>query len=179
MLFANKFPESRDFVLTFDFLSFAFTQCECDCPVGICLDSNRQCYVTCTETITTNPFAGCAPGWDCPWFPDRIAGHCKSEMHMTETYEIYRTSVECCETHFSGSSTCLQASKDSHAPFPFPSYKVRPNAPPPGNRKRYYFPDLSNKLNCVRGRNYEEWMMTDGYEEYYLFDDSSDCCAMW
>ncbi len=43
--------------------------CRCDCPVGICLDHNEQCYHPCRETINTNPWAGCSPGWDCPWFP--------------------------------------------------------------------------------------------------------------
>ena len=50
-------------------------QCRCDCPAGICLDDNEQCYTTCDETIDTNPWAGCSPGWDCPWFPDDESGY--------------------------------------------------------------------------------------------------------
>jgi hypothetical protein len=126
-----------------------------------------------------NPWAGCSPGWDCPWFPDTSAGHCKSEMHQTETYEIYRTASECCEAHFAGSSSCLADSKASHVPFPWPIYQVRPNVPPGYPSGAKYFPDLSNKLNCVHGRNYEEWMLTEGYDAYYLFDDAQDCCDMW
>jgi hypothetical protein len=55
-------------------LPFEIIQCRCDCPVGICLDDNEQCYLPCQDTINTNPWAGCRPGWDCPWFPDKTAG---------------------------------------------------------------------------------------------------------
>lgn len=65
------------------------------------------------------------------------------------------------------------------APFPFRIYPDRPMQPPPGGRSRKYFPDLSNKLNCVYSLRYEDWMMTDGYEGYYLFDNAGDCCDMW
>jgi len=152
--------------------------CRCDCPVGICLDSNLQCYRTCSDTINTNPFAGCAPGWDCPWYPDTSAGHCKSEMHLSQVYLIYRTASECCEANFAGSSTCLTDSKNSHVPFPFPSYSVQPESSGP-QRKDYYFPDLSGEMNCMYGKNYEDWMMTAGYEPYYLFTNGRDCCSMW
>ncbi len=85
-------------------------QCQCDCPVGICFDSNEQCYIQCSDSIDINPFAGCAPGWDCPWFFDATANHCKSEMHQTETYVIYRTAKECCEAN-TESATCIQESQ--------------------------------------------------------------------
>ena len=85
--------------------------------VGYCLDDNNQCYLTCAETINNNPFGGCSPGWDCPWFPDAAAGHCRSEMHPTQQFDIYRTSGQCCDANFAGSSTCVQESKDSHPPF--------------------------------------------------------------
>ena len=42
-----------------------------------------------------------------------------------------------------------------------------------------YFPDLINKLNCVRGSNYENWMQTEGFEDHYLFDSADDCCEKW
>ena len=158
--------------------------CQCDCPVGICLDNNQQCYTPCAETINTNPFAGCSSGWDCPWFPDTIDGYCKSEMHPTQQYEIYRTAKECCDEHFGG-STCLQKSQDSHAPFPWPIHF--PGTPehrqdsPDGevNRQTFFFPDLHNKLNCVQGRNYESWMLEPGYLEHYLFIDGDECCELW
>ncbi len=152
--------------------------CQCDCPVGICLDSNLQCYRTCSDTINTNPFAGCAPGWDCPWYPDTTVGHCKSESHLAQVYVIYRTASECCNANFAGSPTCLTDSKNSHVPFPFPSYSVQPDSLGP-QRKDYFFPDLSGELNCMYGKNYEDWMMTAGYEPYYLFTNGQDCCSMW
>jgi len=152
--------------------------CQCDCPVGICFDGNEQCYIQCSDSIDINPFAGCAPGWDCPWYYDSAAGFCKSEMHQTETYVIYRTTKECCEAN-SDSADCIEVSKREAAPFPFRIYPDRPMQPPPGGRSRKYFPDLSNKLNCVYSLRYEDWMMTDGYEGYYLFDNAGDCCDMW
>ena len=99
-------------------------------------------------------------------------------MHQPNNFEIYRTSPECCKAHFSSSSTCLQDSKDSHAPFPFPSDpRQRPYSP--GDRPVRWFPDLINKLNCVNGINYENWMTTEGYGPYYLFTDSTLCCQKW
>ena len=45
--------------------------CRCDCPAGICLDNNEQCYLPCRETINTNPWGGCSPGKI--YFPQIIA----------------------------------------------------------------------------------------------------------
>ena len=42
-----------------------------------------------------------------------------------------------------------------------------------------YFPDLTDNNNCVLGKTYEAWMMEDGFSEFYLFDEGSDCCKMW
>jgi len=187
--------------------------CRCDCPVGICLDSNEQCYLTCVETINHNPFGGCSPGWDCPWFPDPTTGHCKSEMHNTQnngkvdknfgltslksdgktdlhgalgvSANIFRTSKQCCEVHFNTSATCLQESKDSHPPFPwpihFPGTAEYRNFLPPDERGRsnVWFPDLHNELNCVFGRNYEAWMGDNGFSDFYLFPDPRNCCKKW
>lgn len=46
-----------------------------------------------------------------------MAGHCRSEMHPSQQFQIYRTSGKCCAAHFGGSSTCAQKSEDSHPPF--------------------------------------------------------------
>ena len=119
-----------------------------------------------------------------------LQSHCLSEMHQPNNFEIYRTTKECCEAHFPSSFTCLQDSKDSHDPFPWPihfpgSPEHRPFAPPVADdhwgteARARWFPDLINKLNCVRGRNYENWMQTDGFEAYYLFENSEDCCEKW
>lgn len=99
-------------------------------------------------------------------------------MHLSQVYVIYRTASECCEANFAGSSTCLTDSKNSHVPFPFPSYSVQPESSSP-QRKDYYFPDLTGEMNCMYGKNYEDWMMTAGYEPYYLFTNGQDCCSMW
>lgn len=132
-------------------------------------------YTPCRETINTNPWAGCSPGWDCPWYPDQESGHCKSELHQPNNFEIYRTSKECCDEHFSRSSSCLEDSKNSHAPFPWPIHfpgtdEHRPWSPPnaahdwatQANHRTAWFPDLIGKLNCVRGKNYENWMQEEG-----------------
>jgi len=109
-------------------------------------------------------------------------------MHQPNHFEIYRTSLECCEAHFSSSSTCLQDSKDSHAPFPWPGTEgERPFAPGDaasewstvGSHRKSYFPDLVNKLNCVYGSNYEHWMTEGGFGDFYLFQDAEECCKKW
>jgi len=169
--------------------------CRCDCPVGICLDNNQQCYTPCTETINTNPFGGCSPGWDCPWFPDTTAGYCKSELHQPNNFEIYRTAKECCDEHFGGSTACMDNAKTvgkGHAPFPWPIHfpgtpEYREFRPPEaenhwgteaGNDVAW-FPDLNNKKNCVWGNNYEDWMSKNGFGDYYLFGSSENCCEKW
>ena len=105
-------------------------------------------------------------------------------MHPTQQYEIYRTAQECCDEHFGG-STCLQKSQDSHAPFPWPIHfpgtpEHRQDSPDSEvYRQTFFFPDLHNKLNCVQGRNYESWMLEDGFPEHYLFMDGDECCEKW
>ena len=113
--------------------------------------------------------------------------YCKSEVNQPNKYEIYRLAQECCDKQFPGSSTCLQDSNDSHAPFPWPVL-YRPNAPPvakniwgtEASHTTQWFPDLINKQNCVRGNNYENWMQTDGFQGLYLFgNNSTNCCKKW
>ncbi|EJK48070.1 hypothetical protein THAOC_33163 [Thalassiosira oceanica] len=169
--------------------------CQCDCPAGICLDDNQQCYTPCQETINVNPFAGCAPGWDCPWFPDHESGFCKSELHQPNEFEIYRTAKECCDEHYGGSADCNTKAKtvgEGHAPFPWPIHftgtpEYRPFQPPAaenwwgteaGNHAKW-FPDLINKQNCVFGDNYEDFMSEDGFSDEYLFGTSANCCEKW
>ena len=96
--------------------------------VGYCRDDNNLCYVPCTESIDHNPFGVCIPGWDCPWFPDQMAGHCRSEKYPSQRFQIYRTSGRCCDAHFGGTSACVQKSKDSHPPFAWVSPPARPPA---------------------------------------------------
>jgi len=167
--------------------------------VGICLDNNDQCYHPCRDTIHRNPWAGCSPGWDCPWFPSQEKGYCLSELHQPNNFEIYRTAKECCDEHYGGSSQCLEKSKHftreqtQHDPMPWPIHFpgttpwVRPFAPAEAeniwgteaSHRARWFPDLVGKLNCVNGRNYENWMQEEGFEEEYLFSNSEDCCEKW
>ncbi len=118
--------------------------------------------------------------------------HCRSELNQPNKFEIYRTSQECCDEQFPGSTSCLQDSIDSHAPFPFPIHfpgmsNYRPFAPPKAtniwgteaSHRNRWFPDLINKQNCVWGNNYENWMQTDGFLGLYLFDNSTNCCKKW
>lgn len=112
-------------------------------------------------------------------------------MHQPNHFEIYRTSIECCAEHFPGSS-CVEDSKNSADPFPwqihFPGTdEHRPFAPyetagdwgTQASHRVAWFPDLINKLNCVRGSNYENWMTEEGFGEHYLFDHSKECCKKW
>lgn len=42
-----------------------------------------------------------------------------------------------------------------------------------------YWPDLADNHNCILGKTYDDWMMEEGFSDFYLFDDGSDCCKMW
>lgn len=96
-------------------------------------------------------------------------------------HEIYRTAQACCEDNFAGSSTCAYDSlavwgHPSNAAYP-PWLPANPNAVNTNPPK--YFPALGDNNNCIRGNNYEEWMAEEGFSDFYLFDDGSDCCKMW
>ena len=106
-------------------------------------------------------------------------------MHQPYQVQIYRKSSQCCDAQFPGSTSCLQASINSHARFPFPGIMgdvigplvSRPYSPT-GQQVRW-FPDLTNRKNCVRGRGYEKWMTTEGFAPYYLFTNATLCCEKW
>jgi len=113
-------------------------------------------------------------------------------MHQPNNFEIYRTSKECCDAHYSGSSACLAESKASHDPFPFPNHfpgtsEFRGYSEPvavdiwgtEASHNRRWFPDLIGKLNCVFGSNYENWMSEDGFRQEYLSGTFEDCCERW
>ncbi len=122
-----------------------------------------------------------------------LARHCTSVLHQPNNLlKIYRTSRECCDESLPHSSSCLQESNDSHAPFPWPIHfpgtpEHRPFAPPiakntwgtDASHKVHWFPDLINKLNCVSGSNYENWMQSEGFKSHYLFDNATLCCETW
>ncbi len=113
-------------------------------------------------------------------------------MHQPNNFEIYRTAKECCDEHYGGSAKCLRDSKDSHDPFPWPihfpgSVEHRGYHPPEAedhwgtevSHSEHWFPDMINKLNCVYGSNYENWMTMEGFGEHYLFSNSENCCEKW
>ncbi|KAL3782625.1 LOW QUALITY PROTEIN: hypothetical protein HJC23_000007 [Cyclotella cryptica] len=123
--------------------------CQCDCAVGICLDNNQQCYTRCDETIKSNPWGGCSPGWDCPWYPDDSLGYCRSEMALVEKYDLYRTSMACCEKHFPLSSSC---NADSIASVLISRTLLAKHGLCLLPDIQEVLPDLQNKQNCVRGK---------------------------
>lgn len=119
-------------------------------------------------------------GWDCPWYPDS-SGLCKSKMDLVNEHEIYRTAEECCEEHFAGSSSC---EFDSMAAYGHPSNAAYPpwlpkDSTSTNTNPQKYFPDLHGNRNCVFRNNYDDWMLEEGFVDYYLFNDGSDCCEMW
>ena len=46
-------------------------------------------------------------------------------------------------------------------------------------REILWYPDMKKELNCIQGRNYEAWMLSEGFAEHYLFPVADDCCAIW
>jgi hypothetical protein len=149
--------------------------------VGICFDHNQQCYEPCDDTVDRNPFGGCVPGWDCPWYADSRRGICDSKTDLVNIHDIYRTAKECCEVNFEGSSSCEY---DSMAVFGHPNNAAYPPWAPvisnaANTKPRMYFPDLTDNNNCILGNSYEEWMEEEGFNTFYLFSDGSDCCKMW
>lgn len=155
--------------------------CQCECAIGFCFDHNQQCYEPCDGTIDRNPFGGCIPGWDCPWFANERSGLCETKSDLVNEHLIYRTAKECCEVNFAGSSSCEY---DSMAVWGHPSNAAYPPWAPSSHASvnsnpQMFFPDLSDNNNCVRGNNYESWMAEEGFSDFYLFADGSDCCKMW
>jgi len=162
--------------------------CQCDCPVGICRDNNGYCLNPCQDTINVNPFAGCVPGWDCPWHPSND-GYCKSEMHIPNEFMIYRSAKDCCQEHYGGSAQCVTDSKNLGAKSRSSEFPNTSNYYAPveadniwqteqGQAPRW-FPDLYNKQNCVYGSNYESWMNEGDFKESYLSKTSARCCDSW
>mmetsp|Transcript_34642 Transcript_34642/g.58797 ORF Transcript_34642/g.58797 Transcript_34642/m.58797 type:complete len:181 (+) Transcript_34642:613-1155(+) len=118
---------------------------QCDCDPGFCLSANQQCYDGCTTHLDFNPFGGCRPGIDCPWFPDKLGGaYCSSSANFAGIYNLHETAEICCQEHFSAQNvnTCVAASV---ADVEFHQDLVQDQLA----RPRYYYPDLHGKKNCV------------------------------
>lgn len=153
----------------------------------------QRVWVSFTRITMLNSIHSKAIRLTHPCILSSVHSHCISELHQPNNFEIYRTSKECCDAHYSGSSTCLQDSKDSHDPFPWPIHFpgtqpwTRPFAPgeaedhwgTEASHRDHFFPDLINKRNCVRGNNYEHWMAEEGFAAHYLFQEATDCCEKW
>lgn len=66
--------------------------CQCDCAPGFCLSANQKCYDGCTTHLDFNPFGGCIPDVDCPWYPEPHGKtHCVSTVNIAGQYNIHRT----------------------------------------------------------------------------------------
>eukprot|EP00584_Thalassiosira_punctigera_P010481 CAMPEP_0172530792 /NCGR_PEP_ID=MMETSP1067-20121228/4415_1 /TAXON_ID=265564 ORGANISM="Thalassiosira punctigera, Strain Tpunct2005C2" /NCGR_SAMPLE_ID=MMETSP1067 /ASSEMBLY_ACC=CAM_ASM_000444 /LENGTH=375 /DNA_ID=CAMNT_0013315061 /DNA_START=808 /DNA_END=1931 /DNA_ORIENTATION=+ len=66
-------------------------------------------------------------------------------------------------------------------PIHFPGLDTVRQYVPDGEvgREIFWYPDLHNELNCFQGRNYESWMLQEGFPAYYLFTDPQKCCNLW
>lgn len=112
-----------------------------------------------------------------------------SKMHQPNNFEIYRTKKQCCKAHYSGNvDNCVDESAAAHlVNNPFPNGAPKSFAPgeaenhwgTDASQTDHWFPDLINKRNCVFGKNYENWMQTEGFGESYLFVQPDDCCEKW
>mmetsp|Transcript_15776 Transcript_15776/g.32987 ORF Transcript_15776/g.32987 Transcript_15776/m.32987 type:complete len:657 (-) Transcript_15776:54-2024(-) len=148
--------------------------CQCDCAPGFCLSANQRCYDGCTTHIDFNPFGGCIPGYDCPWYPSKMGEtHCKSTPVIAGIYNIYRKVKECCEKHFSALNidTCISDSKASVETAADETEVI-------STRTKYFYPDLYGRDNCVFNQYYYDWMM-ESHTEWYVFESESECCKKW
>jgi len=148
--------------------------CQCDCAPGFCLSANQECYDGCTTHLDFNPFGGCSPGCDCPWYPDSSGKtNCVSTVNFAGIYSIHRTAEQCCQKHFSylNIDSCVQASEGSilYAKEATTKREARP---------KQYYPDLYGRDNCIYHNGYYDWMM-EAHSESYLFESETDCCSMW
>ncbi|KAL3798224.1 hypothetical protein ACHAWO_003429 [Cyclotella atomus] len=91
-------------------------------------------------------------------------------MGLVNEHEIYRTAKECCEDM----AVYGHPNNEAYPPWLPDSSMSSSNTNP-----QKYFPDLHGNNNCIFRNDYDKWMMEDGFRDYYLFDNGSDCCKMW
>ena len=102
-----------------------------------------------------NPYGGCHPGVDCPWYPSKTGEpHCESSANFAGIHGLRESAELCCRQHFSqlNRATCVI---DSEADVAAEKAKVAQDLA----REKYYYPDLHGKQNCVFSNHYEDWMM--------------------
>ena len=130
--------------------------CQCDCGLGFCLSINQECYDSCSTGVndSTNPWAGCVGGRDCPWFPSPSGKeYCMSRVNMAGQYNLHRTAEQCCERHFSyrNINKCVAQSRKSVE-------KDKEDATRIEERPLFYYPDLWGRDNCIFNQYYYVWM---------------------
>jgi len=148
--------------------------CQCVCDPGVCLSAEQKCYDGCTTHLDFNPYGGCVPGVDCPWYPSKIGEpHCESSANFAGIHALRETAELCCKQHFRNINldTCVNGSK---ADVAAEEAKVAQDLA----RTQYYYPDMHGKLNCVFNSHYEDWMAGPNQEQF-LFENSAQCCGKW
>ena len=100
-----------------------------------------------------NPFGGCRPGKDCPWYPSKLGeNHCESSSNFAGIHNVHETAEKCCQEHFGGGGGCVQASyADVQTEKDLVQEKLA--------RPRHFWPDLYGKKNCVFDSSYDDWMV--------------------
>jgi hypothetical protein len=85
------------------------------------------------------------------------------------TYYLFNDGRDCCEMWFPSSNNC----PDEQAQFS-DTFAVTEDNP----NENYFFPDFDEQ-SCGHGRNYPAWMGQEGYSQWYLFFDPSECCNIY
>ena len=102
-----------------------------------------------------NPYGGCIPGVDCPWYRSKIGEpHCESSANFAGIHGLRETAESCCKMHFSALNvvSCVQ---NSIADVVAEEAKVAQDLA----RTKYFYPDMHGRQNCVFSSDYQDWMM--------------------
>ncbi|KAL9179752.1 hypothetical protein ACHAXT_007722 [Thalassiosira profunda] len=145
--------------------------CQCVCDPGLCLSANGKCYDGCLTQEDHNPYGGCVPGVDCPWYPSKLGEpHCESSANFAGVHGLRETAELCCKQHFGGLNQATCAA-DSKADVAAEEAKVAADLA----RQEFFYADQHGKQNCVFNSDYEDWM-TGANAEHYLFEEAEPCC---
>lgn len=115
-------------------------------------NTNTLAFKTLIGHREFNPWGGCRPGVDCPWFPDKHGkSHCTSSANFAGIYNVHETVEMCCSEHFYNVNSCVESStRTIKAQKETVQKRLK--------RPRYYWPDLHGKQNCVFDSDYNDWM---------------------
>ena len=101
-----------------------------------------------------NPYGGCVPGVDCPWYPSKLGEpHCESSANFAGVHGLRETAELCCKQHFGGLNQATCAA-DSKADVAAEEAKVAADLA----RQEFFYADQHGKQNCVFNSDYEDWM---------------------